>query len=58
MIELIKMVLTEKDFDNVNWIHLIHGRDKWRALVNVVMNLQVPQNAGNFLGAAEKLLLS
>jgi hypothetical protein len=45
------MVLTEKDFDKVNWIHLAHGRDKWWALVNMVMN------AGNFWGAAEKLLL-
>jgi hypothetical protein len=23
--------------------------DRWRALVNVVMNLRVPQNVGNFL---------
>jgi len=22
--------------------------DKWRAVVNVVMNLWIPQNAGNF----------
>jgi hypothetical protein len=24
-------------------------RDRWRALVNAVMNLQVAKNAGNFL---------
>jgi hypothetical protein len=24
-------------------------RDRWRALVNVVMNLWVPENVGNFL---------
>jgi hypothetical protein len=24
-------------------------RDQWRALVNTVMNLQVPYSAGNFL---------
>ena len=26
----------------VDWIYLTHGRFKWRALENMVMNLQVP----------------
>jgi hypothetical protein len=34
----------------VDWIGLVLDRDKWRALVNVVMNLQVPQNAGKLSG--------
>jgi len=25
------------------------GKDRWQALVNAAMNLQVPQNVGNFL---------
>jgi len=30
-------------------------RDRWRVLVTTVMNLQVPQNAGNFLTAKDLL---
>jgi hypothetical protein len=30
------------------WIGLAEDRNSWRALLNVVMNIPVPQNAGNF----------
>jgi hypothetical protein len=38
----IKMDLTEIGFGDADWIHLAQDRDKWRALVNMVMNLRVP----------------
>jgi hypothetical protein len=35
------MDLREIGWDGVNWIDLARNRDKWRALVNMVMNLWV-----------------
>ena len=31
------------------WINLAQDRDKWQALVDIVMDLQVPYNVRNFL---------
>jgi hypothetical protein len=33
----------------MDWIDLALNRDSWWALVNALMNLQVPQNVGNLL---------
>jgi hypothetical protein len=33
----------------MDWIDLAQRCDRWWALVSAVMNLRVPQNAGNFL---------
>jgi hypothetical protein len=38
----IKMDLMEIGFGDVDLIHLAQDRDRWRALVNTVMNLRVP----------------
>jgi hypothetical protein len=38
----IKMDLLEIGWCGVDWIGLAQNRDKWRALVNAVMNLRVP----------------
>jgi hypothetical protein len=37
-----KMDLREIGWDGLDWIELAQDRDLWRALVNMVMNLQVP----------------
>jgi hypothetical protein len=39
----IKMDLREIGINGVNWIHLAQDRVQWRACVNTVMNLRVPQ---------------
>jgi hypothetical protein len=38
----IKMDLREVGWEGVDWIDLAQDRDRWLALVYVVMNLQVP----------------
>jgi hypothetical protein len=37
----IKMDLQEVEFGGVDWIELARYRDRWRAVVTAVMNLQV-----------------
>jgi hypothetical protein len=41
-VDNIKMNLLEIGWGGVDWIGLAQDRDKWRALVNAVMNLRVP----------------
>jgi hypothetical protein len=45
-VDNIKMDLLQIGWGGVDWIGLAQDRDKWRAIVNAVMNLRVPQNAG------------
>jgi hypothetical protein len=41
-VDSIKIDLREIGWDGMDWIHLAQDRDQWKALVNTVMNLQVP----------------
>jgi hypothetical protein len=41
-VDNIKMDLLDIGWGDVDWIGLALDRDKWRALVNAVMNLRVP----------------
>jgi transposase len=44
----IKMYLREIGIDGADWIQLAQDRVQWRACVNTVMNLRVPQESRIF----------
>jgi hypothetical protein len=47
-VDNIKMDLREIGWNGVDWIDKAQNRDQWRVLVNTVLNLRVPRNAGKF----------
>jgi hypothetical protein len=49
MVDNIRMDHGEVGCSDVDWIGLAQYRALWRALVNSVLNLRVPWNAGNLL---------
>jgi hypothetical protein len=51
LVDNVKIDLREKGWGGMDWINLTKKRDQWRALVNMVINLRVPQNAGKLLSS-------
>jgi hypothetical protein len=52
------MDLQELGCGGRDWIELAQDRDRWRELANMVMNLQVPLNVGNFLTSCKPVSFS
>ena len=45
---ILKFIFRKWD-ESMDWLDLALNRDRWKAVVNAIMNLRVPYNAGNFL---------
>jgi len=39
---ILKCIFNKVDGGGMDWIDLVHDRDSWRALANVLMNLRIP----------------
>jgi hypothetical protein len=50
--------LVEVGWGDVDWIGLARDRDRWRALVNLILNLRVSQNAGKPSSVQKQLGIS
>ena len=42
--------ISKRRWGGMDWMNLVQDRDRWLALVSVVMNMQVSPTEGNFTG--------
>jgi hypothetical protein len=42
LLDNIRMDLVEVGWSDVDWISVVYDRDRWRTLVNSVLNFRVP----------------
>jgi len=52
------MDLQDECGGGVDWFYLAQNIDRWRSLVNTVMNLLLPYSAENFLTSGEAVSFS
>ena len=57
-VDNIRLDLQEVGCGYMDWIGLAQHRERWRTLVNAVMNIRVPWNAGNFLTSCKPVSFS
>ena len=57
-VDNIRMDLQEVGCGYMDWIGLTQDRDRWETLVSAVMNLRVPEIAGNFLTSCKPVSFS
>jgi hypothetical protein len=50
-VDNIKIDLRRIGWGGMDWVDLAQDGDQWRALVNTVMDVWVPQNSGKFLSS-------
>jgi hypothetical protein len=53
----IRMDRREREWDGVDYIHLVQDRDQWRTLVDTVMKFRAPYTTDNFFKLSDYQLI-